>query len=154
VCEREPVGATAHPCNGGVCMSVRSGKHYLYVGTKVWPKDAFLACKNVGATLAVFETHEEREALARELLSFLPKSPSPQIWIGLTRAANEVSDASLDGWTWADGKPVTGYPLEWANQQPSRGQWAYMQFSFTGVYDTQLVVSDDGTQRLPYLCQL
>ncbi len=151
VCEREPVGTTAHACNGGTCLSSRGARvrRYLYVSSSpgVTAQEAIDGCKGIGATLVVFETREEREQVARELLSFLPASPIPQLWIGLARV-NGV-------WTWANGTSSDRYPSVWADQQP-RG--ANTMFSWielpASTYDTQLAHADDGTAKLPYLCEL
>jgi hypothetical protein len=133
-------------------MSVRGAGHYLYVDNPLaTAQQAFDACQYLGAKVVVFETREEREALARELLSFLKTSPVPKIWVGLSRASGFSKNGA---WTWADGGPLDAYPLEWANAQPNGGgAWAYMALSLT-TYDVQLVQVDDGTQKLPYICEL
>ena len=149
VCEREPVGATSHPCNGQTtCLDVRftaGASRYLYFATAVPAQEASDSCKGLGGSLVVFETREEREQLAREMLTFLPKSPIPKVWIGLSR----VNGA----WTWANGLPVDKVPLEWADNQPRGGFWAAISVS-ESLYDTELATVDDGTTRLPYLCEL
>jgi Lectin C-type domain len=145
VCEREPVGTTAQGCIGATCLSVRGKGSYLYLEPAATAQQAFANCQDLGAKPVVFETREEREALARDLLSFLPANSVPKIWIGLS---HKNADA---GWVWADDSPAQAYPLEWAASQPALGQWAYIQF--TGQFDTQLATSADGTARYPYICE-
>ncbi len=147
VCEREPIGVTGHTCNGGYCLSTRGAtRHrYLFVNDSVTAQAAADGCKGIG-TLVVFETHEEREEIARELLA-LQKSPPLRLWIGLSRV-NGV-------WTWADGTPETKYPGEWGDNQPSGANtmYAWVELS-SSTYDTQLAHADDGTGPYPYLCEL
>ncbi len=155
VCEREPRGFTAHPCIGGTCATARTtGSRYLYIPIKVTAQEALDGCRAIGAKLVVFETREEREELAKELLSVLPQSPTPQMWVGLTRATGSGIDASSSGnWAWANGAPMETYSLEWGDNEPKVGGWAWMYLP-ASLYDTQLLHSDDGTSKLPYVCEL
>jgi hypothetical protein len=61
VCEREPVGTSASPCNGGICINVAKTvgqKHYFYVSDPATARDAqaFCLALKTGAQLAVFAT--------------------------------------------------------------------------------------------------
>ena len=154
VCEREPVGTTAHSCIGGTCLAVRftSGtSRYQYFPGPVLAQEAADSCKKLGGTLVVFETREEREQIARELGAVLQKSvPTPEFWIGLSH--------TNAGWLWANGTPLQATPLEWGDRQPKpaddrvdAGAW----ISLSSAYDTQLAVAEtDPTKTLPYLCEL
>jgi hypothetical protein len=149
ICEREPSGLTQHPCNEGTCMGGRSGARYILIKTPVTVQEAYQGCQSFGARPVVFETHEEREELARELIVGLPKS-TLQVWVGLSRANGFSQNGS---WTWADDAGVNAYPLEWGNAQPSgSGSWAYMSLATAG-YDVQLLQVDTGTLKLPYICE-
>ncbi len=147
VCEREPAGTTAHKCGGFGCLTVAAtSHHYVYVGTASSPAEAAAGCKGMGASLAVFETREERETVGRELDTFGGATTPLQLWVGLARGDGGV-------WHWADGAPQTQYPLEWSEGQPAGGSFAWMRLAL-GDYGTQLLHSDDGASRLPYLCEL
>jgi hypothetical protein len=149
VCEREPAGATEHACNGGTCITVRGAGRYLYITVPATAQQAYENCQLLGARPVVFETHEEREELARELLTFVPKT-TQSIWVGLSRANGFSQNGN---WTWADDAGVNAYPLEWGNGQPQTGfTWAYMSLSLM-AYDIQLVQVDPGTLKLPYICE-
>ena len=150
VCEREPAGTTAHSCVGpATCLTVRFtvGKsRYVYFSTPAASaKDAADACTNLGGSLVVFETREEREQVARELAQYLPTAPTPKFWIGLSR--------SNVGWIWADGTPAGTYPLEWADNQPKAGNAASISLNQTS-YDRQLAQAEEAVMALPYLCEL
>ncbi len=150
VCEREPVGTTARFCNQPTCVATRGTPphRYQYFPEAVTAQEAADRCTSNGARLVVFETREGREQLARELASFLPPAPIPEIWIGLVRGKGGT-------WAWADGAPVTQYPLEWGDNQPSGANTAFAYISLsTSAYDTQLAHADDGTTPRPYLCEL
>ncbi len=121
LCEREPVGTRAYPCDGGSCLDLVAtfgAKHYFFpdllpVG-KLPASEAKAACAAAGGSLVVLESRDEREQLWHELgqLENLA-GVNDDVWIGL---------GTDDGgtWTWDDGTRIdAGYPSPWAIGQPA-----------------------------------
>ncbi len=149
ICEREPPGARAEPCPGGVCVRLPfTTKRYLFVATPVSEADAVSSCRGFGARLVVLDSAEEREELAREIARVSPELPS--LWVGLARAQGAT-------FVWDDGE--TGAPkardLPWADKEPQATGPARAFLDLTrGNYDTRLLRARDEPGRVrPYLCQ-
>jgi len=154
ICEREPEGVRGQSCgNDGICFTVpqTSGvKTYLVAVSPADPETADTTCRFLdGGSLVVFDSREEREQLAHEIVKRYPDIEQ-QLWIGL----------HADGGTWAwDDGVVAGSgdarPLPWGNAQPMGGAnaRAFIRVGAT-AYDTQLAYADDGggASRL-FICQ-
>ena len=161
VCEREPSGSSAQPCNGGTCIDIRQTlgqKRYLYVGTRTDPDAADKFCQQLpGGNLVVFETREEREQLWRAIAQ-VPL----QIWIGLSRPD---PDAGAAEWKWADGVRANDptRPNPWGEGQPQRTAGASLRayaeiLGANQAVDSELARNFDRNgsatpTMLPYVCQ-
>ena len=161
VCEREPLGTTAQPCNGGTCIDVLATlgkKRYLYVASDTDPAAAAAFCKQLPeGNLVVFESREEREQLWHEL-GQLP-NVNAGVWIGLSRPD---PDAGFSEWRWDTGERVADnvHPNPFGNNQPSRITGASLRAYAVdpGTVDSQLARNVDrgfntSPATLPYLCQ-
>ncbi|MBV9949197.1 MAG: hypothetical protein JOZ69_20275, partial [Myxococcales bacterium] len=85
ICEQEPVGRRATPCEAGACfelVATRGTKQYVYEGAQAPADVARSACAGVGGRLVVLQSAEEREQLWREL-SLQTVQPYG-VWIGLS----------------------------------------------------------------------
>ena len=159
ICEREPPGSRAQPCNGGDwCIQLKATygtKSYEYHPDQVGPTVAERTCKSPDAgtagKLVVFETPEEREQLLHELLNLPGGTAAPsQFWIGLSRA--EGTDAATP-WTWDDQQPLTAYPLPWGIGAPETPGGVRAYVNQDGISpDTQLAHASTLTQA-PFVCQ-
>ena len=175
ICEREPPGTRAFPCNvGNYCFDISATfgtKHYLYSPLKLTASIAETTVCNVlggdGGTsgtgsLVVFQSREEREQVWY-VLNHLPGGAvaPPEFWIGLS------SKQGADGgaitplvWTWDDGEPLGsgtgGPPIPWGDHEPKSTKPGYAYSADTaGNYDSQLAHAQDdflNTQR-PFVCQ-
>lgn len=153
VCEREPPGARAQPCDGGMCLEHPSTtKKFLYVSTPTKASEAAAFCKKVnGGSLVMFDSREEREELGREIAHVALRG-GPRVatfWIGLSKVA--------DAWSWDDGAGVDSRPTVWGDREPiaaPAGAHAYLQLGLDDDYDTTLAHADTGagTAR-PFVCQ-
>jgi hypothetical protein len=157
ICEREPVGTTAHACDGGLCVDIPftyPEKHYLYVPLELGADAASQYCAARGGTLVVLQSRDEREQLWYELFrdGILPQpNNSLPIWIGLSFVDG--------GWVWDDEGGAGDYPPPWADTYPSLdGTTRAALVLFTGSpppFDWTLAqngaTADDGS---PFLCQL
>ncbi len=155
ICEREPAGVRGQACgNDGICFTVRqtSGdKTYLVSVSPAEPDTADTTCRFLdGGSLVVFDSREEREQLAHEIVLRYTDVP-PTLWIGL--------HADGGTWTWDDGVVASddqARPLPWGNAQPPTGATNGHAFITVGdkAYDTQLAYADDsGTQQRLFICQ-
>lgn len=158
VCEREPLGRRAQACGGPLCTTLASTagtKRYVIANATASATAADEFCRSYpGGSLAVFDSREEREQLAHEILAVFTtgqQHPPLGVWIGLAH------DDATDTWLWADGTPASGgaRPEPWANGEPAQNAKgrAFMRLDTT-AFDTQLVVTgtDDTTPRL-FVCQ-
>jgi hypothetical protein len=155
VCEREPVGVLSQRCDGGLCIELvwtQGRKRYLYVSKQATFDDAEQNCGDLGGSLVVLETRDEREQLWHEIDrsgSVPPASPTFAFWIGLSRQAGT--------WTWDDGQPVGVYASPWGDGQPD-GTSSHAYLTWTSAnplpVDQTLAKDDLGDQAtLPYVCQ-
>ncbi len=157
VCEREPPGVRAAPCEEGICVTVSETlgkKRYIYNQQHVTADIAEQSCQFNSGRLVVFKTREEREELVREiaLFSLSAQTTTNSFWIGLSR----VDDAS-SSWTWDDGSAEVTYPSVWGNNAPEATgpSRAYVEMSIgEGTpYDNQLAHADDPTALRPFVCE-
>ena len=77
ICEREPAGVRGQACgNDGICFTVAqtSGeKTYLVAVSPADPETADTTCRFLdGGSLVVFDSREEREQLAHEIVAAQP----------------------------------------------------------------------------------
>ncbi len=96
VCERTPPGRHAAECDAGTCIVIASThdhKRYTLVRRDVTGADAVAACGAIGASLATFKTHGEREEIAQAITEL--GSDTFKFWIGLEKRGS--------GWFWQDG---------------------------------------------------
>lgn len=157
LCEREPVGETAEPCFGGLCVRVletRARKRYLFVREALVGAEARQSCVGLGGRLAVLSSRLEREqvgkALSDRVLSL--REPKLTVWIGLGNQGT--------GWRWDDDTNVEPASSPWGNDAPeiadgaTPSAFAYMVLANNRVYDAQLAHADDGALPRAYLCEL
>jgi hypothetical protein len=154
ICEREPAGVRGQTCgNDGICLTVPQTagvKTYLVAVSPVDPETADTTCRFLdGGSLVIFDSREEREQLAHEIVARFPDYEQP-LWIGL--------HADGGAWTWDDGVAASASgarPLPWGNAQPAGvpNARAFMRVG-ANAYDTQLAYADDGggSSRL-FICQ-
>lgn len=154
ICEREPAGVRGQSCgNDGICFSVpqtAGEKTYLVAVSPTDPETADTTCRFLdGGSLVVFDSREEREQLAHEIVARYPDIEQ-QLWIGL--------HADGGAWAWDDGVAASAgatRPVPWGNAQPAGGAnaRAFIRVGAT-AYDTQLAYADDGgrASRL-FICQ-
>ena len=156
LCEREPPGELWYKCNGGYCASVpqtAGKKRYLFSPVAKTADEAKSACSNdLGGSLVVFDSLEERETLLRELLREFDVAqvvPPPQdAWIGLALSVDAGAsfqwdvEGGLDTSPWGDGQPIADA------SPPVR---AYVELG-GGNYDVQLAHDDNQIAR-SYICQ-
>ena len=154
ICEREPAGVRGEACgNDGICFTVPQTaglKTYLVAVSPADPETADTTCRFLdGGSLVVFDSREEREQLAHEIVARYPDIEQ-QLWIGLRASGNT--------WTWDDGVAAgsgEARPLPWGNAQPlgAANARAFIRVGAT-AYDTQLAYADDGggASRL-FICQ-
>jgi hypothetical protein len=156
VCEREPLGSRASPCDGGRCVDVprtQGTKRYVLVTTPATASAAASACKAFAAgSLVVFDTREEREQVGREVARLLPRdgTPASTFWIGLSSQGG--------AWRWDDGRPAAAVPPVWGDFEPRPGASAaraYVELGPPDDYDTSLAHADgDAARARPFVCQL
>jgi hypothetical protein len=146
ICEREPPGRTSSECGSAVCITLRKtpAKRYQYFRAGKTSEGASQACKDLGGSLVILESREEREQLVREVSNY-SKDPY-SFWIGLAQ--------SNGTWRWDDGVMLgdRGRPLPWGDREP-RGKGRAYVTAHLGAYDTQLAHADVDAER-PYVCQL
>ncbi|MEO8875321.1 MAG: C-type lectin domain-containing protein [Polyangiaceae bacterium] len=150
ICEREPPGSLAIPC-AGTCVSVPATagkKRYFFSPVQVTADQAHAQCTELGGSLVVFDSPEERETLLREVARTMAESSFPvkEAWIGLS---------TDDGgpWTWDNGTALTASP--WGDNQPvAPGTGPVRAYVVLGTqnYDIQLA-HDDSPALRSYICQ-
>lgn len=155
ICEREPEGLRTTSCIGGFCFNVlrtAGKKTYLLGVDTLTASEANATCKSLDGRLAVLESAEEREQIARELVLRYPTDQETTYWLGLTSTGAS--------WQWDDGEPATDASvrrLPWGDKQPaivdaSATARAYMRIA--NIYDVSLAYGDDdATMRRRYLCE-
>ena len=158
VCEREPAGYAAQPCDGeGVCITLAAGTStYELVTTQLtWP-DAQAACgqAHAGGHLVVFDSAGERAMLSHELSARTQAgTPELEYWVGL----QNLSTSAVTAWTWVDGAPVASKPLEWGDGEPTTGTFAYGKVLLAAesmTFDRQLLHAETGVDTpRPYVCE-
>ena len=158
ICEREPEGVRTTSCIGGFCFNVLSTagkKTYLLGVDSLSASEANATCRSLDGRLAVLETVEEREQIARELILRYPTDQETTYWIG-------VSTDDAGTWTWDDGVVVADGGARrspWGDKQPttpsvdaSTPARAFMRIA--SIYDVSLAYGDtDPTSRRRYLCE-
>jgi hypothetical protein len=148
LCEREPPGSRARPCDAGTCFEARpslGAKAYVYVAAASAPSAAASACGAIGGRLVTFATREERLAVAAEVAR--AAGATTTFWIGL---------AGSGAFAWSDGVALGSglYPLPWGDRAPeSPSGQAYVALD-PARYDTTLahVDSNPASQR-PFVCE-
>jgi len=168
VCEREPVGSQARPCDAGICIHLvwtYGTKSYVYGAVPLSADDGEQACHGLGGRLVVLGSRDEREQLWKELgkLTVVP----PAVWVGLSqRSVGGVAgtpdagrgDATTE-WVWDDDASADAYPSEWGFNRPmtgsNRSTRAYLIREPTQQSDNTLA-RDDGPMptSLPYVCEV
>ena len=152
ICEREPVGVRGSACgNDGICFTVpqTSGeKTYLVSVSPADPVTADTTCRFLdGGSLVVFDSREEREQLAHEIVMRYPEGQS--LWIGL-----HAEDGT---WSWDDGLVATAdgpRPLPWGNAQPtSTANGRALMHVGSTAYDRQLATAEDSGAQQLFICQ-
>jgi hypothetical protein len=153
ICEREPAGMRSKICgNEGLCLNVARTagvKTYLVTVSAADPETAATTCSFLdGGSLVVFDSREEREQIAHEIVKRNPDDEQ-QLWIGL--------HADAGAWTWDDGVSAASpaRPPPWGNAQPNGATNARAFIRVNApAYDTQLAYADDGG-RAPrlFICQ-
>lgn len=162
LCEREPIGDLWQPCNGGICSRLSENaarKRYLFSPTPATADEAEAACGDLGGSVVVFETRQERETLLQSLVSHFetlkaidPAATAPQeVWIGYS--ANEAgafswnADGGLDASPWGESQPSA------AAGTSARAYAVLVNALFQPLdYDVQLAHDDTDVPR-PYICQ-
>jgi hypothetical protein len=150
VCEREPLGSFARPCDGGVCIAVPKtafDRSYLYSSTPRSWSDAASTCAAISGPLGpgkllVMRSPEEREEVAHAVMAAKGQS----FWVGLSRSGAD--------WTWADGKSLASlvYPIPWGDNAPEpTGTAATLEIDPTR-YDVTLAHASDATTPRPFVC--
>jgi hypothetical protein len=148
LCEREPPGARAEACTGGVCIHLPfTEKRYLLVSAPASSADAVATCQGLGGSLVVFDSHEEREELAREIARFSPELGS--FFIGLSRAPQATAFVWEDGR--ADDESVR--PRVWAEREPVAKGAARAFVDLRKSYDTRLARASDDDRPRAFVCQ-
>jgi cysteine-rich repeat protein len=156
ICESEPQGAGARPCEGGVCAQVHATrKKYLFVPTPVSQEEAARRCGERKMQLVMFDSNEERAQLVRALLPQV-QGGTLVFWIGLSRGL--LPDAgSASAFFWDDGVSLAGSsrPLPWGNNQPLSASEKVRAFVVAGGggYDTQLSHVDSASTPRPFVCE-
>lgn len=153
ICEREPQGNRSIFCGGPYCSAIpfTLGKKRYLVYLENAARDAAGAARECarydGGRLVVFDSREEREQLAREVLALGVLTPFTA-WIGV------VNDGGA--WAWDDGQPVddAGRPSPWGAAQPSVNTGRAFIRIGTSFIDSQLAQAnaDDATPR-PFICE-
>ena len=151
LCEREPLGLSSVPCDGGTCITIHEtapSKRYLLGSATVVAADAPGACQ--GGRLAVLASREERETLMKEVARALGNPPLDNaVWIGLARTDGGA-------WTWDDGQPLEAHPIPWGDKEPKATLGTARAYaSLMTDFDIELARSDDHAQtvRHPYVCE-
>jgi hypothetical protein len=173
VCEREPVGTQAHPCEAGTCIDLvwtQGTKSYVYGAEALTADEAEAACRGIGGRLVVLRSRDEREQLWKELGKLTSGVPG-SVWIGLSEVVVSGGDAGVsDGstaadssaasvWVWDDDAGVDAYVSPWGYDQPRTTAHSPRAY----LLNEQPQASDDTTARtdplvapgtLPYVCEV
>jgi hypothetical protein len=164
VCEREPVGTQARPCDAGTCFDLvwtLGTKTYVYVAAPSPADEAEAACRGLGGRLVVLRSRDEREQLWKELgkQMLVPAS----VWIGLSVAGGSdagASDASPASWKWDDDASVAAYESPWGYAQPrtqaNRSPRAYLATEQPAASDNTTARNDGlpTPAALPFVCEV
>mgnify|MGYP005856187603 CR=1 FL=1 len=155
VCEREPEGQRGQGCGGAICFTLPATageKTYVLFASPASADEAASTCAGYeGGRLALLDSSDEREQLAREVAQFLPAGPgnAATFWIGLRR----VQDGT---WAWDDGASEGQRAMPWGVGQPA-GAGAGRAFLRlrTDVVDAQLAYAEDdaGVSKRAFVCQ-
>ncbi len=165
VCEREPSGASHELCNGGTCVVVRptaGQKRYLVPPLAASASSAEDFCRGLGpqGRLVVLASHEEREALLKEVARALDEqgNDAGAVWIGLSRGLaadggpSGVPDAS---WVWDNGASVTDLPTVWGDKEPAASDASARAYAVLDPrsYDVELAHADTPSTMRPFVCE-
>jgi hypothetical protein len=155
LCEREPAGAFASPCDDAssdLCIEVPRTfaalphKKYVFVSRAVDFANAASDCITRGGMLAHFESSAEREEVIGEIVNVVGDQQVFNVWIGLS------FDDEGGAWTWLDGTPATAVPL-WADGEPSMSSGAASIEIDRDRFDTRLAQAQDPASTNGYVCQ-
>jgi hypothetical protein len=159
VCEHEPNGVHSRSCEAGVCIDLvatQRAKSYVYEPLPASWVDAESRCRDLGGSLVVLESRDEREQLWFEL-SKLPSSPT-RVWIGLAPSADDAGDDAGTVWTWDDGTNADApdaHPSPWGIGQPSAPAPAFLDNTPSQApVDDTLAHTDSTVRALPFVCQI
>lgn len=154
ICEREPEGLRTTSCFGGFCLNIiktAGAKTYLLGVGSASAAEADATCKSIAGRLAVFDSVEEREQIAREIVLRYPTDQETTYWIGL---ANDGAS-----WAWDDGvaADASARRLPWGDKQPAvfeAGTPARAYLRIASVYDVGLAYADDNVViGRRYICE-
>lgn len=162
LCEREPVGVHFTRCDAGICIALvatQASKRYVYQSAALPPAQAQASCHDLGGTLVVLQSRDEREELWLEL-SRLPVAPS-RFWVGVSADASDASAADADAqppsWIWDDdASAADAYASPWGIRQPASPGQAFLQHFSADVHpvDDTLARVDPAFTALPFVCQI
>lgn len=150
ICEREPLGVRSFFCQGPYCATVKGAtkRYVIYLTGALDPAAAAKECETYEeGKLVVFESREERERLAREIVGLgVGVDTSFEAWVGLANVGG--------AWTWDDGVLAedAGRPSPWGAGQPNTNAGrAFMRIN-PASFDSQLAQTKDDLAR-PFICQ-
>jgi hypothetical protein len=159
VCEHEPEGVHSIACEAGTCIELvatHATKAYVYQSSPLAWTDADARCRELGGTLVVLQSRDEREQLWLEL-SRLP-IPPPRVWIGLAPTPVLDAGAEASAWVWDDGTNADApdaHPSPWGVGQPLDPAPAFLSHTPTQApVDDTLARTDSTVFTLPYVCEV
>jgi hypothetical protein len=137
-------------------VATQRAKSYVYELSPASWADAESRCRDLGGSLVVLESRDEREQLWFEL-SKLPSSPT-RVWIGLAPSADDAGDDGGTVWTWDDGTNANApdaHPSPWGIGQPSASAPAFLDNTPSQApVDDTLAHTDSTVHTLPFVCQI